>query len=94
MSLREPQAFYQCSGVSITDCKGFVPRTMTANGETFTENLFEDELLASGVPPDIGSTYNHDGPSYPSRCQGMLSQQMSAGTAPSTKTVDATNDQK
>merc|ERR1712012_617522 len=43
-SIREPQAFFQCSGVSIKDCNGFVQRTMTANGETYTENIYEDEL--------------------------------------------------
>merc|ERR1719422_1070702 len=60
-SIREPQAFYQCSGVSITDCKGFVQRTMTVNGASTTENIFEEELscelvyrkLVNGVEADV-----------------------------------------
>merc|ERR1719429_1044822 len=42
-SIREPARFYACSDVSIKECKGFVQRTMTANGETYIENIYADE---------------------------------------------------
>jgi len=42
-SIREPARFYACSDVSIKECKGFVQRTMTANGETYIENIYSDE---------------------------------------------------
>merc|ERR1712012_1251424 len=42
-SIREPARFNACSDVSIKECKGFVQRTMTANGETYIENIYSDE---------------------------------------------------
>jgi len=42
-SIREPSRFFACSGVVIKECKGFVQRTMTANGETYVENIYSDE---------------------------------------------------
>merc|ERR1719327_1479366 len=42
-SIREPARFYACSDVSIKECKGFVQRTITANGETYIENIYSDE---------------------------------------------------
>merc|ERR1712079_342293 len=42
-SIREPSRFFACSGVVIKECKGFVQRTMTANGETYVENISSDE---------------------------------------------------
>merc|ERR1712209_48268 len=42
-SIREPSRFFTCSDVSIKECKGFVQRTMTANGETYVENIYSDE---------------------------------------------------
>merc|ERR1719433_1269122 len=42
-SIREPARFYACSDVSIKECNGFVQRTMTANGETYIENIYSDE---------------------------------------------------
>jgi len=42
-SIREPGRFYDCSGVSINDCRGYVQRTMTANGQTSTDNVYDDE---------------------------------------------------
>merc|ERR1719219_81767 len=42
-SIREPARFFPCSGVSIQECQGFVKRTLTANGETYTENIYDDE---------------------------------------------------
>jgi len=42
-SIREPARFYACSDVSIKECKGFLQRTITANGETYVENIYSDE---------------------------------------------------
>merc|ERR1719277_2006551 len=42
-SIREPARFYACSDVSIKECKGFVQRTLTANGENYVENIYADE---------------------------------------------------
>jgi len=42
-SIREPARFFPCSGVSIQECQGFVQRTLTASGETYTENIYDDE---------------------------------------------------
>merc|ERR1712127_462096 len=42
-NIREPARFFACSGVSIKENKDFVQRTLTANGETFTENIYCDE---------------------------------------------------
>merc|ERR1719446_1688171 len=42
-SIREPSRFFACSDVSIKECKGFVQRTITANGETYIENIYCDE---------------------------------------------------
>merc|ERR1719210_2218690 len=42
-SIREPARFFPCSDVSVKECKGFVQRTLTANGETYTENIYADE---------------------------------------------------
>jgi hypothetical protein len=42
-SIREPARFYACSDVSIKECAGFVQRTLTANGETYVENIYSDE---------------------------------------------------
>merc|ERR1719330_805094 len=43
LSIRDPARFFSCSGVSIKECNGFVQRTMTANGETYIENIYSDE---------------------------------------------------
>jgi hypothetical protein len=37
-SIREPARFFACSDVSIKECKGFLQRAITANGETYVEN--------------------------------------------------------
>merc|ERR1712117_268152 len=42
-SIRDPARFFACSDVSIKECAGFVQRTITANGETYVENIYEDE---------------------------------------------------
>merc|ERR1719429_310897 len=42
-SIREPSRFYACSDVAIKECNGFVQRTITANGETYIENIYSDE---------------------------------------------------
>merc|ERR1712012_1188444 len=42
-SIRDPARFFACSNVSIKECAGFVQRTITANGETYAENIYEDE---------------------------------------------------
>merc|ERR1719195_1594478 len=42
-SIRDPARFFACSDVSIKECAGFVQRTITANGETYPENIYEDE---------------------------------------------------
>merc|ERR1712242_276358 len=42
-SIRDPARFFACSDVSIKECAGFVQRTMTANGETYIENIYSDE---------------------------------------------------
>merc|ERR1719373_314136 len=42
-SIREPARFYSCSNVSIKECTGFVQRKITANGETYLENIYCDE---------------------------------------------------
>merc|ERR1711963_727209 len=43
LSIRDPARFFSCSGVSIKECAGFVQRTLTANGETYLENIYTDE---------------------------------------------------
>jgi len=48
-SIREPGRFYSCSGVSIRERSGFVERTLTANGETFVENIYDDEKTSEIV---------------------------------------------
>ena len=35
--------FYACSGVSIKEYAGLVQRTLTANGETYVENIYSNE---------------------------------------------------
>merc|ERR1719195_215903 len=42
-SIGEPSRFYACSDVAIKECNGFVQRTLTANGETYVENIYSDE---------------------------------------------------
>jgi len=42
-SIRDPARFFACSDVKLQECAGFVQRTVTANGETYTENIYEDE---------------------------------------------------
>merc|ERR1719512_482296 len=42
-SIREPARFYACSDVAIKECNGFVQRTITANGETYVENIYSNE---------------------------------------------------
>ena len=42
-SIREPARFFACSDVSIKECKGFLQRTLTANGQTCLENIYCDE---------------------------------------------------
>merc|ERR1719433_2428826 len=42
-SIREPARYFTCSDVSFKECKGFVQRTLTANGETYIENIYDDE---------------------------------------------------
>jgi len=42
-SIREPARFFPCSDVSIKECQGFLQRTLTANGETYLENIYCDE---------------------------------------------------
>merc|ERR1711884_279471 len=42
-SIRDPARFFACSNVSIKECQGFVQRTITANGETYLENIYSDE---------------------------------------------------
>merc|ERR1719471_937658 len=42
-SIREPARFYSCSDVAIKECTGFVQRQLTANGETYLENIYCDE---------------------------------------------------
>merc|ERR1712127_15071 len=42
-SIREPARFFACSNVSIQECKGYVQRTVTANGQTCLENIYCDE---------------------------------------------------
>merc|ERR1719512_79647 len=60
-SIREPARFFACSDVSIKECKGFLQRTVTANGETYLENIYADEpsceivyrKLVNGAETDI-----------------------------------------
>jgi len=60
-SIREPARFFACSDVSIKECKGFMQRTVTANGETYLENIYCDEpsceivyrKLVNGAETDI-----------------------------------------
>merc|ERR1712209_282125 len=42
-SIRDPARFFACSDVSFKECAGFVQRTWAANGETYLENIYEDE---------------------------------------------------
>merc|ERR1712073_300597 len=42
-SIRDPARFFACSDVSIKEGAGFVQRTITANGETYVENIYADE---------------------------------------------------
>ena len=39
----EPARLFPCSGVSFREKQGYVQRTLTANGETYTENIYHDE---------------------------------------------------
>merc|ERR1719210_389233 len=43
LSIRDPARFFQCSGVSIKECAGFVQRTITTGSETYIENIYADE---------------------------------------------------
>jgi len=43
LSIRDPARFFPCSGVSITECKGFAQRTITTGSETYIENIYSDE---------------------------------------------------
>merc|ERR1719166_852290 len=43
LSIRDPARFFPCSGVSITECQGFVQRTITTGSETYLENIYSDE---------------------------------------------------
>merc|ERR1719336_1963697 len=43
LSIRDPARFFQCSGVSIKECAGFVQRTITTGSETYIENIYVDE---------------------------------------------------
>merc|ERR1712137_1148097 len=60
-SIREPARFFPCSGVSIQEKQGYVQRTLTANGETYTENIYDDEAsceivyrkLSNGAETDL-----------------------------------------
>merc|ERR1719210_1565509 len=60
-SIREPARFFPCSDVSILERQGFVQRTLTANGETYLENIYADEAsceivyrkLTNGAETDI-----------------------------------------
>mmetsp|Transcript_50457 Transcript_50457/g.161505 ORF Transcript_50457/g.161505 Transcript_50457/m.161505 type:complete len:670 (-) Transcript_50457:171-2180(-) len=60
-SIREPSRFFNCSDVSIKDCRGFVQRTLSANGVTYTENICDDEAsceivyrkVENGVEADL-----------------------------------------
>merc|ERR1711992_505873 len=60
-SIREPSRFYACSDVAIKECNGFVQRTITANGETYVENIYADEpsceivyrKLVNGAETDV-----------------------------------------
>jgi len=60
-SLREPGRFYACTDVSVKECKGFLQRTITANGETYLENIYADEpsceivyrKLVNGAETDV-----------------------------------------
>lgn len=42
-SVREPARFFACSDVAVEEKKDFVTRTVTANGETYVENIYCDE---------------------------------------------------
>merc|ERR550525_883868 len=42
-SIRDPARFFACSNVSIKEWTGFLQRMITANGETYTENIYDDE---------------------------------------------------
>ena len=41
-SIREPERVCQCSNVTVLEKQGYVQRSLTANGETFTENIVAD----------------------------------------------------
>merc|ERR1712241_1198551 len=43
LSIRDPARFFQCSGVSIKECAGFVQRMITTGSETYIENIYVDE---------------------------------------------------
>merc|ERR550534_1369354 len=60
-SIREPTRFFSCSDVQILERQGFVQRTLTANGETYLENIYADDAsceivyrkLVNGAETDI-----------------------------------------
>merc|ERR1719210_3299722 len=60
-SIREPARYFPCSDVSIKECNGFLQRTLTANGETYLENIYDDEAsceivyrkLVNGCETDV-----------------------------------------
>jgi len=61
-SVREPARFCACSDVYSKENKGFVQRTVTANGETYIEDIYCDEpscevvyrKLYNGTETDVG----------------------------------------
>jgi len=60
-STREPARYFSCSDVSIKECSGFLQRTLTANGQTYLENIYSDEAsceivyrkLVNGCETDV-----------------------------------------
>ena len=43
LSIRDPARFFPCSGVFVTECTGFVQRTITAGSETYLGDIYSDD---------------------------------------------------
>ena len=48
-AIRDPDRFFACSEVGIKERAGFAQKIITANGEIYPENAYEDELRVEVV---------------------------------------------
>ena len=53
LSIRDPARFFPCSGVSITECTGFVQCAITTGSGTYIVNIYEDGPACELVPRNL-----------------------------------------